>query len=185
MRAGLVIDRQSGNVTIPVVSATSVTADMVDALGINVPVVFMLVFGIGTWLAGVAGVEKPREPRVHVVEGDKALGRGEIPGVDDVIAVRPRPAATAGRDHDCHKRSRYELDLLGSERLPQQNDTDCQNADVSGKGVVLERAGNILQRRDRFGLGLQGHPDAAFAQLLARDARFLDSRRTGGDCAHL
>ena len=32
MRAGLVIDRQSGNVTVPVVSATSVTADMVDAL---------------------------------------------------------------------------------------------------------------------------------------------------------
>lgn len=31
-------------------------ADMVNALGINVPLVFMLVFGIGTWLAGVAGV---------------------------------------------------------------------------------------------------------------------------------
>ncbi|MBW1857836.1 MAG: branched-chain amino acid ABC transporter permease [Deltaproteobacteria bacterium] len=31
-------------------------ADMVNALGINVPVVFMLVFGFGTWLAGVAGV---------------------------------------------------------------------------------------------------------------------------------
>ncbi|MEE9417839.1 MAG: branched-chain amino acid ABC transporter permease [Desulfatiglandaceae bacterium] len=31
-------------------------ADMVNALGINVPVVFMLVFGVGTWLAGVAGV---------------------------------------------------------------------------------------------------------------------------------
>lgn len=29
---------------------------MVNALGINIPVVFMLVFGIGTWLAGVAGV---------------------------------------------------------------------------------------------------------------------------------
>lgn len=32
MRAGLVISRQSGRVTIPVVSATSVTADMVDVL---------------------------------------------------------------------------------------------------------------------------------------------------------
>jgi len=31
-------------------------ADMVNALGINVPVVFMLVFGFGTWLAGVGGV---------------------------------------------------------------------------------------------------------------------------------
>jgi branched-chain amino acid transport system permease protein len=29
---------------------------MVSALGINTPVVFMLVFGIGTWLAGIAGV---------------------------------------------------------------------------------------------------------------------------------
>jgi branched-chain amino acid transport system permease protein len=39
-----------------VVRAAVSDADMVDALGINVPVVFMLVFGIGTWLAGVAGV---------------------------------------------------------------------------------------------------------------------------------
>jgi branched-chain amino acid transport system permease protein len=31
-------------------------ADMVNALGINVPVVFMFVFGAGTWMAGVAGV---------------------------------------------------------------------------------------------------------------------------------
>jgi branched-chain amino acid transport system permease protein len=39
-----------------VVRAAVSDADMVDALGVNVPVVFMLVFGIGTWLAGVAGV---------------------------------------------------------------------------------------------------------------------------------
>ncbi|MBW2092089.1 MAG: branched-chain amino acid ABC transporter permease, partial [Deltaproteobacteria bacterium] len=31
-------------------------ADMVNALGVNVPFLFMLVFGIGTWLAGLAGV---------------------------------------------------------------------------------------------------------------------------------
>src|SRR4030042_2184864 len=31
-------------------------ADMVNALGVNIPLVFMFVFGIGTWLAGVAGV---------------------------------------------------------------------------------------------------------------------------------
>ena len=31
-------------------------ADMVDALGVNVPLLFMFVFGFGTWLAGVAGV---------------------------------------------------------------------------------------------------------------------------------
>jgi branched-chain amino acid transport system permease protein len=29
---------------------------MVNALGINVPLVFMFVFGVGTWLAGIAGV---------------------------------------------------------------------------------------------------------------------------------
>jgi branched-chain amino acid transport system permease protein len=29
---------------------------MVNALGINLPLVFMVVFGVGTWLAGVAGV---------------------------------------------------------------------------------------------------------------------------------
>jgi branched-chain amino acid transport system permease protein len=39
-----------------VVRAAVSDANMVDALGVNVPVVFMLVFGIGTWLAGVAGV---------------------------------------------------------------------------------------------------------------------------------
>ena len=31
-------------------------AEMVNALGINVPAVFMFVFGFGTWLAGVGGV---------------------------------------------------------------------------------------------------------------------------------
>jgi branched-chain amino acid transport system permease protein len=39
-----------------VVRAAVSDAEMVDALGINVPLVFMLVFGIGTWMAGVAGV---------------------------------------------------------------------------------------------------------------------------------
>jgi len=39
-----------------VVRAAVSDADMVNALGINVPVLFMFVFGAGTWLAGVAGV---------------------------------------------------------------------------------------------------------------------------------
>jgi branched-chain amino acid transport system permease protein len=39
-----------------IVRAAVSDSDMVNALGINMPVVFMLVFGIGTWLAGVAGV---------------------------------------------------------------------------------------------------------------------------------
>jgi branched-chain amino acid transport system permease protein len=39
-----------------IVRAAVSDADMVSALGINMPVVFMLVFGMGTWLAGVAGV---------------------------------------------------------------------------------------------------------------------------------
>ena len=39
-----------------VVRAAVSDADMVNALGINVPLVFMFVFGVGTWMAGVAGV---------------------------------------------------------------------------------------------------------------------------------
>lgn len=39
-----------------VVRAAVSDAEMVDALGINVPLVFMFVFGVGTWMAGVAGV---------------------------------------------------------------------------------------------------------------------------------
>ena len=39
-----------------VVRAAVSDSDMVNALGVNVPVLFMLVFGIGTWLAGIAGV---------------------------------------------------------------------------------------------------------------------------------
>lgn len=39
-----------------VVRAAVSDADMVNALGINVPLVFMAVFGIGTWMAGIAGV---------------------------------------------------------------------------------------------------------------------------------
>jgi branched-chain amino acid transport system permease protein len=39
-----------------IVRAAVSDADMVNALGINIPLVFMLVFGVGTWLAGVAGV---------------------------------------------------------------------------------------------------------------------------------
>lgn len=39
-----------------IVRAAVSDRDMVNALGINIPVVFMLVFGIGTWLAGIAGV---------------------------------------------------------------------------------------------------------------------------------
>jgi branched-chain amino acid transport system permease protein len=39
-----------------IVRAAVSDAGMVDALGINVPLVFMLVFGIGIWMAGIAGV---------------------------------------------------------------------------------------------------------------------------------
>jgi branched-chain amino acid transport system permease protein len=39
-----------------IVRAAVSDADMVNALGINIPLVFMIVFGVGTWLAGVAGV---------------------------------------------------------------------------------------------------------------------------------
>jgi branched-chain amino acid transport system permease protein len=39
-----------------IVRAAVSNRDMVNALGINIPVVFMIVFGVGTWMAGVAGV---------------------------------------------------------------------------------------------------------------------------------
>lgn len=39
-----------------IVRAAVSDAQMVNALGINVPLVFMSVFGVGTWMAGVAGV---------------------------------------------------------------------------------------------------------------------------------
>ncbi len=39
-----------------IVRAAVSDADMVNALGINVPLLFMFVFGVGTWMAGVAGV---------------------------------------------------------------------------------------------------------------------------------
>lgn len=39
-----------------VVRAAATDAEMVSVLGINMPRVFALVFGLGTWMAGVAGV---------------------------------------------------------------------------------------------------------------------------------
>lgn len=39
-----------------IVRAAVSDAHMVNALGINIPLVFTFVFGVGTWLAGVAGV---------------------------------------------------------------------------------------------------------------------------------
>lgn len=39
-----------------VVRAAVSDSDMVNALGVNVPLLFMFVFGVGSWLAGIAGV---------------------------------------------------------------------------------------------------------------------------------
>ena len=39
-----------------IVRAAVANKDMVDALGFNVPLVFLVLFGIGAWLAGLAGV---------------------------------------------------------------------------------------------------------------------------------
>jgi len=39
-----------------IVRAATTNADMVGALGINVPLIFTLFFGFGNWLAGLAGV---------------------------------------------------------------------------------------------------------------------------------
>ena len=45
-----------GTRTGKIVRAAVSDSDMVSSLGINVPLVFMFVFGFGTWLAGLAGV---------------------------------------------------------------------------------------------------------------------------------
>jgi hypothetical protein len=42
-----------------IVRAAVSDADMVNALGINIPLVFTFVFGVGIWLAGVAGIALP------------------------------------------------------------------------------------------------------------------------------
>jgi branched-chain amino acid transport system permease protein len=39
-----------------IVRAAVANRDMVDALGFNVPMIFLLLFGVGAWLAGLAGV---------------------------------------------------------------------------------------------------------------------------------
>lgn len=39
-----------------IVRAAVANKQMVDALGFNVPLIFLLLFGVGAWLAGVAGV---------------------------------------------------------------------------------------------------------------------------------
>lgn len=39
-----------------IVRAAVMNKDMVDALGFNVPLIFLLLFGMGAWLAGLAGV---------------------------------------------------------------------------------------------------------------------------------
>ncbi len=39
-----------------IVRAAVSNRDMVDALGFNVPMIFLLLFGVGAWLAGLAGV---------------------------------------------------------------------------------------------------------------------------------
>ncbi|MBW2647478.1 MAG: branched-chain amino acid ABC transporter permease [Deltaproteobacteria bacterium] len=63
-----------------IVRAAVSDADMVDALGVNVPLVFMAVFGIGTWLAGVAGVVIA--PIVSVFPG-----LGDQVGMDAFVVV--------------------------------------------------------------------------------------------------
>ncbi|MFH2130981.1 MAG: branched-chain amino acid ABC transporter permease [bacterium] len=63
-----------------IVRAAVSDSEMVDSLGVNVPLVFMTVFGIGTWLAGVAGVAIA--PILSVF-----LGLGDQVGMDAFIVV--------------------------------------------------------------------------------------------------
>jgi branched-chain amino acid transport system permease protein len=63
-----------------IVRAAVSDAEMVDALGVNVPLVFMLVFGVGTWMAGLAGVVIAPIMSVHPYLGDQV-------GMDAFIVV--------------------------------------------------------------------------------------------------
>ena len=63
-----------------IVRAAVSDAEMVDALGTNVPLVFMLVFGVGTWMAGLAGVVIAPIMSVHPYLGDQV-------GMDAFIVV--------------------------------------------------------------------------------------------------
>jgi branched-chain amino acid transport system permease protein len=54
--------------------------EMVDALGINVPLIFMFVFGLGTWMAGLAGVVIAPVMSVHPYLGDQV-------GMDAFVVV--------------------------------------------------------------------------------------------------
>jgi branched-chain amino acid transport system permease protein len=63
-----------------IVRAAVSDAEMVDALGTNVPLVFMLVFGVGTWMAGLAGVVIAPIMSVHPYLGDQG-------GMDAFVVV--------------------------------------------------------------------------------------------------
>jgi len=63
-----------------IVRAAVSDAEMVDALGVNVPIVFMAVFGIGTWMAGLAGVVIAPVVSVHPYLGDSV-------GMDAFVVV--------------------------------------------------------------------------------------------------
>ena len=63
-----------------IVRAAVSDAEMVNALGINVPLVFMVVFGVGTWMAGLAGVVIAPVMSVHPYLGDQV-------GMDAFVVV--------------------------------------------------------------------------------------------------
>jgi branched-chain amino acid transport system permease protein len=63
-----------------IVRAAVSDAEMVNALGINVPLVFMVVFGVGTWMAGLAGVVIAPVVSVHPYLGDQV-------GMDAFVVV--------------------------------------------------------------------------------------------------
>lgn len=63
-----------------IVRASVSDAAMVDALGINTTRLFMLVFGLGTWMAGVAGVVISPVMSVHPYLGDQV-------GMDAFVVV--------------------------------------------------------------------------------------------------
>ena len=77
-----------------IVRAAVSDRDMVNALGININLVFMFVFGVGTWMAGIAGVAIA--PILTVFPGLAGPGRnGRLHrGRDRRVRISRRPPSS-------------------------------------------------------------------------------------------
>jgi hypothetical protein len=98
-----------------IIQAALTHPNMVGALGHNVPLVFMLVFGVGTALAGLAGViagrrwsrsRRWRRRSAHPVRGGGGRRAGFAAGrLHRVGADRPDPDLCGGLNDFDHRRA--------------------------------------------------------------------------------